>query len=131
VAAILLLVLLLGSFMLLTNSAQVERHYDRDPGRVFEAVRALARDQPRWTEVAADPNALRLAYEARTRVFGFVDDVTLTVVSDAHGGSRLVAGSASRIGKSDFGTNGRRLAGFVVALDERLRAPVAPAESRS
>ena len=106
--------------MAFTNHAEAERHYDRKPGEVFEATRALAREQARWTEVLVHPDSLRLSFEARTWLFRFVDDVSFVVSADPAGGSRLAARSASRVGKSDLGANGRRLASFLGALDERL-----------
>jgi len=98
------------------------RHYAVAPERVVEAVEAAVRDLPRWTlqGSGSGPAGHALQAEARTRVFRFVDDVTVRV-SASGDGSDVSVRSASRIGKWDFGQNARNVRELLAALDARLR----------
>lgn len=89
------------------------------PGRVFEAALSIARTLPRWTVVKADPAAGRIEAEARTRLWRFVDDVTIRVA--AKGGRTTVSvRSASRVGRGDLGQNARNIRAFLDALRRAL-----------
>src|SRR5262245_11134430 len=114
--ALIIIVIIAGC----TNTASEARHYDRAPDVVYTAARALGSEQPRWVEVEADAARGRLAWEATTAVFRFTDDVAMVVTADPAGGTHLDATSASRVGKSDFGANGRRLRSFLGELEARL-----------
>jgi uncharacterized protein (DUF1499 family) len=89
------------------------------PERVFaravEVARALG-----WRIVAAVPAEGRLEATDRTRWFGFRDDVVVRVAADGTG-SRVDVRSVSRVGRSDLGTNARRIHRFL----EMLRTAVA------
>ena len=65
--------------------------------------------------MAAVPAEGRLEATARTRWFGFRDDVVVRVRPDG-AGSRVDVRSVSRVGRSDLGTNARRIRGFMDAL---------------
>jgi uncharacterized protein (DUF1499 family) len=86
---------------------------------VWNAVLHEVGATPRWTLVSADPEAGEVRAEARTRLWRFVDDVTLRVTRDAPERTRLDAESASRIGRGDLGTNARRIARFLHQIDRR------------
>lgn len=88
--------------------------------RVWETVVAVARAQPGWTVTAADAETGELRAEARTRLLRFVDDVVVRVSATGDGASRVDVASASRVGRADFGTNGRRIARFLHGLRARL-----------
>lgn len=89
------------------------------PGRVFEAALAVARTLPRWTVVKAEPAAGLIEAEARTRLWRFVDDVTIRVA--AKGGRTTVSvRSASRVGRGDLGQNARNIRAFLDALRRAL-----------
>lgn len=91
--------------------------------RVWRAAVALADGGLRgWTLTEADDHGGVLRAEATTRVWGFVDDVTVRVGLDDDGQTRVDVESASRRGKADLGTNRRRIASFLEALDDRLGA---------
>ncbi len=64
----------------------------------------------------------RLEATDRTRWFGFRDDVVVRVRPDG-AGSRVDVRSVSRVGRSDLGTNARRIRGFLDALRAGLQAP--------
>jgi uncharacterized protein (DUF1499 family) len=85
--------------------------------RVVEAARGLG-----WHIVAAAPAEGRLEATDRTRWFGFRDDVVVRVVPEA-GGSRVDVRSVSRVGRSDLGTNARRIRRFLEALQVTPTAP--------
>jgi uncharacterized protein (DUF1499 family) len=78
--------------------------------RAVEAARALG-----WEIVAAVPADGRLEATDRTRWFGFRDDVVVRVRPDG-AGTRVDIRSVSRVGRSDLGTNARRIRAFVEAL---------------
>lgn len=86
---------------------------------VWEAVRATV-ERMGWTVVEADEEGGRLQAEARTPVFGFVDDVDVRVAEGAGGGTRVDMRSASRVGRGDLGTNRRRIRRFMTRLDGRV-----------
>ncbi|MGM0982699.1 MAG: DUF1499 domain-containing protein [Pseudomonadota bacterium] len=83
---------------------------------VQAAVEAEARDAG-WEIAAVGDN--RLEATATTTWFGFKDDVVirLTETSD---GVRVDMRSASRLGRSDVGTNAARIQAFLEALEQRL-----------
>ena len=74
-----------------------------------------------WEIVATAPAEGRLEATDRTRWFGFRDDVVVRVRPDGSG-SRVDVRSVSRVGRSDLGTNARRIQAFLAAL----RTAVAP-----
>jgi uncharacterized protein (DUF1499 family) len=83
---------------------------DRVFARAVEVARALG-----WEIVAAVPADGRLEATDRTRWFGFRDDVVVRVRPDG-AGTRVDIRSVSRVGRSDLGTNARRIRGFVDTL---------------
>ena len=68
-----------------------------------------------WQIVATDAGEGRLEATDRTRWFGFRDDVVVRVRPEGTG-SRVDVRSVSRVGRSDLGTNARRIRAFVDAL---------------
>ncbi|HET9133422.1 MAG TPA: DUF1499 domain-containing protein [Gemmatimonadales bacterium] len=84
------------------------------PATAFERVRQAARAMG-WTIVAEVPAEGRLEAYAMTRFFGFVDDVVIRVRPD-NDGSRVDIRSKSRVGRSDVGTNAKRIRAFVAEL---------------
>lgn len=88
--------------------------------RVWETAVALCESLPRWTLIAADPRAGEIQAEARTRWADFTDDVRVRVSLDERGRTRVDLVSASRVGRADLGTNARRVARFLRALDAEL-----------
>lgn len=84
------------------------------PADAFQRALAAARDQG-WTIVAADPAAGRIEATATTRWFGFKDDVVVRIRPDGTG-SRVDVRSLSRVGRSDLGTNARRIRDYLLSL---------------
>jgi uncharacterized protein (DUF1499 family) len=85
------------------------------PGAAFARARAAARAAG-WTIVAADSAAGRVEATATTGWFGFKDDVVVRIRPEGQG-SRVDVRSVSRVGKSDVGTNARRIRAYL----DRLR----------
>ena len=88
------------------------------PDRVFARAVDVARGLG-WEIVAAAPAEGRLEATDRTRWFGFRDDVVVRVRPDG-AGSRVDVRSVSRVGRSDLGTNARRIRAFLEALRAAL-----------
>ncbi|MCL5669010.1 MAG: DUF1499 domain-containing protein [Gammaproteobacteria bacterium] len=84
--------------------------------QAFERALAAAQ-QIGWEIVDANAAEGRIEAVARTFWLRFKDDVVVRV-TEAPGGSRVDARSASRIGRHDFGANARRLTAYL----DRLKA---------
>ncbi|MBI3607562.1 MAG: DUF1499 domain-containing protein [Nitrospirae bacterium] len=80
----------------------------------FEHVLEAAREMG-WDIVDANPAQGRLEAMATTFWFGFKDDVVVRV-SPTEIGSRIDVRSVSRVGRSDIGTNARRIRGYLAKL---------------
>lgn len=79
-------------------------------------ARALAAAQAMgWELVAADAAAGRIEATATTLWFGFKDDVVVRVKPAAMG-SRIDVRSVSRVGKSDVGTNAKRIRAYLAKV---------------
>lgn len=83
---------------------------DQAADRVAGAIGRLAR----WRLTGREGRVLTAT--RTTRIFRFVDDV-LVLLEPAPGGTRVLARSASRVGRSDLGQNRRNLAELWRALD--------------
>ena len=99
-------------------------HVAAPPAQVFaravEAAHALG-----WQIVAAVPAEGRLEATDRTRWFGFRDDVVVRIAADG-AGTRVDVRSVSRVGRSDLGTNARRIRRFLAALETAVGRGDAP-----
>lgn len=82
--------------------------------RAVDVARGLG-----WEIVATVPAEGRLEATDRTRWFGFRDDVVVRVRPDG-AGSRVDVRSVSRVGRSDLGTNARRIRAFLDSLGAAL-----------
>jgi hypothetical protein len=100
---------------------QKDGYPDLRPGSVSsspEAVFPRALDAARnmgWAIVASDPKALRIEATDTTAWFGFKDDVVVRLTPSPTG-SRIDVRSVSRVGKSDVGTNARRIKAYLARL---------------
>lgn len=80
-------------------------------------VMAAAASLPRWSYVdrAEEDRVVRLAFTRTTRVFRFVDDVTVRI--ETRGDSSVIhTRSASRVGNADLGQNPRNIAELFRAI---------------
>ena len=85
------------------------------PEAALVRARDVAQDMG-WDIVATDPVAGRMEASDTTLWFGFTDDIVVRVTPAANG-SRVDVRSVSRVGRSDIGTNAKRIRAFL----ERLR----------
>lgn len=90
------------------------RQMDVPPAEAFDRALATARNMD-WEIVAADPASGRIEATATTLWFGFKDDVVIRVEADGDG-SRVDVRSVSRVGKSDVGTNAKRIRAYLEML---------------
>ncbi len=68
-----------------------------------------------WEIVASDPTSLRIEASDTTPWFGFKDDIVVRL-TPSQTGSRIDVRSVSRVGKSDVGTNARRINSYLTRL---------------
>jgi uncharacterized protein (DUF1499 family) len=85
------------------------------PPQAFEQALRTTRDMG-WTIVNSSPGEGRIEATDTTFWFGFKDDVVIRIAA-ADQGSRVDVRSVSRVGRSDVGTNAKRIRTFL----ERLR----------
>jgi uncharacterized protein (DUF1499 family) len=91
---------------------------DSPPAQVFDRALAVAKKMG-WEIAAADAAQGRIEATATTFWFGFKDDIVIRITPASNGGSRLDMRSMSRVGRSDIGTNARRIRAFLAALEMR------------
>jgi uncharacterized protein (DUF1499 family) len=84
------------------------------PGVAFGRARDAAESMG-WEIVASDPATGRIEATATTLWFGFKDDIVVRV-STAEQGSRIDVRSVSRVGRSDIGTNAKRIREYLAKL---------------
>jgi uncharacterized protein (DUF1499 family) len=82
-------------------------------------TRALAVAQAKgWEIVTADESTGRIEATDTTRWFGFKDDVVVRLTTWGTG-TRVDVRSVSRVGRSDIGTNARRIENYLDSLQDR------------
>lgn len=84
------------------------------PEVAFDYALTVARAMG-WQVVAADPGEGRIEATATTLWFGFKDDIAVRVRPGATG-SRVDVRSVSRVGKSDIGTNAKRIREYLAKV---------------
>ncbi len=84
------------------------------PRAAFDLALDIAR-RSGWEIVAAVPEDNRIEATATTDWFGFKDDIVIRI-KPAGTGSRVDMRSVSRVGRSDLGTNARRIRDFLRQL---------------
>jgi uncharacterized protein (DUF1499 family) len=89
--------------------------------RAFAAAQAAVQDMG-WEIVAADETAGRIEATDTTFWFGFKDDVVVRIVP-SNGGSLIDVRSVSRAGRSDVGTNAKRIRTFLERLSDHSKKP--------
>lgn len=90
---------------------------------VWSAALSIAEGTRGWTVTSSDPRAGEIVAEARTRLWKFVDDVWIRISLDEDGQTCVDVASSSRTGRGDLGTNARRIARFLHALDRLVSRP--------
>jgi hypothetical protein len=103
------------------NAALRGRRYAIPFDRVWAAALKLIEEGgSRWVILEANDQAGFIRAEAETFLFRFVDDVLVQIGLDVDAQTRVDVTSRSRKGKTDLGTNGRRIRKFLRALDGAL-----------
>ncbi|MDP2733705.1 MAG: DUF1499 domain-containing protein [Hoeflea sp.] len=83
----------------------------------FAAALALIEDRG-WEVLSADPAESQIEAIARSRLFGFEDEVAVRVAG-TDSGARIDMRSRSRLGQIDRGANARRIEAFLADLERR------------
>ena len=83
----------------------------------FDSARAVAA-RLGWEIVDANRTDGRIEAVDRTFWFGFQDDIVIRILPDG-AGSRVDLRSVSRVGKSDIGTNAKRIMRFLSQLQKK------------
>jgi hypothetical protein len=99
------------------------REYPVPYAAVWQAALSVTQEMRGWTLTASDPVTGEIVAEARTRLWQFVDDVWIRISLDEDGQTRVDMTSGSRAGRADLGTNARRIARFLHALDRHVLGP--------
>lgn len=84
------------------------------PAAAFPRALQAAKDMG-WKIVDSDPQSLRIEATDTTCWFGFKDDIVVRLTPSPTG-SRIDVRSVSRVGKSDLGTNARRIHAYLARL---------------
>lgn len=84
------------------------------PGPVFERALRAARAAG-WEMVSVDATAGRIEATDTTFWFGFKDDIVIRLTPQ-DGATRVDVRSVSRLGRSDVGTNARRIRAYLASL---------------
>jgi hypothetical protein len=71
-----------------------------------------------WEVLSADPAESQIEAIARSRLFGFEDEVAIRV-TETDSGARIDMRSRSRLGQVDRGANARRIEAFLADLETR------------
>jgi uncharacterized protein (DUF1499 family) len=98
------------------------RRYEATVERVFDAALHAVNRLPRWSLRSYQPESGEIRAEARTRLFRYVDDIHIRVVSEGSATVVLVR-SASRVGRGDFGQNARNIRALFNEIDRQMRIP--------
>jgi uncharacterized protein (DUF1499 family) len=85
------------------------------PPQAAFAKAVAAAEAMGWEVVGRDAAAGRIEAVDTTKWFGFKDDIAIRVTA-ADGGSRIDVRSKSRLGRSDLGTNARRIRAYLRTL---------------
>lgn len=85
----------------------------------FAAALGLVEERG-WEVLSADPAESQIEAIARSRLFGFEDEVAIRV-TETDSGARIDMRSRSRLGQIDRGANARRIEAFLSDLETRAR----------
>ena len=86
------------------------------PNQTFDRALAVAQEKG-WEIVSADQSGGRIEATDTTTWFGFKDDIVVRLTPWG-AGTRVDVRSVSRVGRSDVGTNARRIEDFLASLQE-------------
>ena len=84
------------------------------PAQAYEHALAVVKEQG-WEIVATVPEEGRIEAMARSRLYGFVDEVAIRVTAEGSG-ARVDVRSRSRTGRIDRGVNAKRIRTYLAAV---------------
>ncbi|MGA1191859.1 MAG: DUF1499 domain-containing protein [Bdellovibrionota bacterium] len=91
------------------------------PDTLFQVIVSLVDSETSWRSVVVHPEQRRLTAVAVTPLLRFRDDVVIEVrEGDTVEHSIVHMRSRSRLGKSDLGTNAKRISTFFDALEQHV-----------
>ena len=93
------------------------RHYA--VSGIFKIAIDILQAWPHWRIVHQDSATGIIRAERKTRLFRFIDDVEIQIITN--GETEVSLRSQSRMGKGDFGQNKRNIREFLGELDKRVR----------
>lgn len=85
----------------------------------FAAALGLVEERG-WEVLSADPEESQIEAIARSRLFGFEDELAVRV-TETDSGARIDMRSRSRLGQIDRGANARRIEAYLADLETRAR----------
>ena len=88
--------------------------------RVWTTCLDLIERNRLWTLIHANDFDGYIIVKCQTLVFKFIDDFEITIVLDENALTRIDVKSQSRKGRTDLGTNARRIGRFFRKLDQTL-----------
>ncbi|MBK7844073.1 MAG: DUF1499 domain-containing protein [Bdellovibrionales bacterium] len=91
------------------------------PPEVFAQVSQIASAQSDWTVVNINSKERRLEATVTTLLLRFKDDVVIEIRPVPPGGSEVQMRSKSRVGRSDFGANSKRIARFFSLIEKHFK----------
>lgn len=87
------------------------------PAPAYESALAVVKAQG-WDIVSTVPEEGRIEATARSRLYGFVDEVAIRVAAEGSG-TRIDVRSRSRTGRIDRGVNAKRIHAYLAAVAQR------------
>jgi uncharacterized protein (DUF1499 family) len=104
-----------------TPKARVDRPspvFEADPDTLFAKLEAYVRSVKAFRSIEADAGERALKWVAVTPLLRFKDDVDVRVLPAPGDVTKSVVAiySRSRVGRSDLGTNGRRIDAILAAI---------------
>jgi uncharacterized protein (DUF1499 family) len=90
--------------------------------RAFDTALAAARDLG-WKIVETDARSGHIEASDQTFWYGFIDDIVVRVAPLSNNETRIDVRSVSRVGKSDLGTNAKRIRKYLDAVAARSAQP--------
>ena len=91
-----------------------------EPALVLAALDRVAQSTPRTSVLAGSVEEGRITYVTRSRLMGFPDLTTITVLAGADGGALPVLLARQRFGYEDMGVNRARVEDWLAQLDAAM-----------
>lgn len=108
-----------GGFASPATADEVAPVFERPRMAVFDQIVGLAMERKDWTLEVADEATGRLKLVATSRLLRFRDDIDIVVlpVEGVPNQSTIAIYSRSRVGRSDFGVNRKRVTELLATLN--------------